>query len=234
MGDQVVAADFEVLTIPTRGGMFRTRVLTGGRGWPLLWLHGGQGLSGWEPQLAALAKHFTVYAPVQPGFAWEGAGESSGVEYLEDLWDLTLFYCDLLDALVLDSPFVVGHSYGGMLAAELAAMAPDRVGKLVLVSALGLWRPDAPIQEAPTLPAADKFCRPLSGLSLTKRIWRVAAPTLLLWGRSDKVVPPVYAYEFARHLPSARVALMNRSGHAPFVDQPKRFLELVLTFLNEG
>jgi pimeloyl-ACP methyl ester carboxylesterase len=75
-----------------------------------------------------------VYAPVHPGF-----GESDGLDQIEDILDLTLYHFDLLDALGLQAPHVVGHFFGAMIAAEMASVRPDGVGKLVLASPAGLW-----------------------------------------------------------------------------------------------
>jgi pimeloyl-ACP methyl ester carboxylesterase len=55
---------------------------------------------------------------------------------------LLLYYDDLFDRLGLDRVDLVGHSFGGMVAAEYAATFRDRVGKLVLIDAMGLWRDD--------------------------------------------------------------------------------------------
>ena len=58
-----------------------------------------------------------------------------------------LFYEELLDELGIQSASVVGHSYGGMVAAELAAHCPHRIRRLVLISSLGLWLDDAPVAD---------------------------------------------------------------------------------------
>lgn len=259
---------FEVFKVETHGGRIRTQVYKGGEGPPLVWLHGAFGLVGWEPQLAALARYFTVYAPVQPG-----VDESEGLEYLDDLWDLVLYYYDLFDALGLDQVAVVGHSYGGMVAAELAATDPDRVRRLVLVGALGLWRDDVPVLDLQvatpaeraraifhdpngivaqmvmaTVPlefkeqneqtirlivnigATTKFFWPIPDKGLKKRIHRIKAPTLLIWGKSDGVVPPVYAEEFARRIPGARVELLDGAGHLPHLERMDAFVPLVVEF----
>ena len=71
--------------------------------------------------------------------------ETQGLEHLDDLWDLVLFYEELLDELGLDRTFVVGHSYGGLLAAELAAQCPGRIRRLALVGSLGLWLQTPPL-----------------------------------------------------------------------------------------
>lgn len=129
-------------TIALRGDTFQIRVLEGGDGDPLVYLHGSDGLSGWTPELDRLAQDFKVYAPYHPG-----AGPSNGLEHLDELWDLVLFYEELLDAIGLQRTSLVGHSYGGMVAAELAAHCPHRIRRLALIGALGLWLDDAPVAD---------------------------------------------------------------------------------------
>ena len=58
---------------------------------------------------------------------------------------------------------MVGHSFGGMVAAELAANNPERVTKLVLIAPIGLWRDDAPVPDIAGIPAgeaAPRWCWP--------------------------------------------------------------------------
>ena len=128
--------------VSVRGGMFNVQVAEGGSGHPLVFLHGAGGYVGWPNFLDRLAQHYHVYAPAHPGVA-----ESTGLNHLDDLWDLVQFYEELLDALGIDHCFVVGHSYGGFCAAELAAHRPERVSRLVLVNSLGLWLDDNPVAD---------------------------------------------------------------------------------------
>jgi pimeloyl-ACP methyl ester carboxylesterase len=118
-----------------------TRVHRAGQGDPVVFLHGAAGLE-WDRFLDGLAERYTVYAPEHPGTT---LGDPDGIRALDDLWDLVLYYDELFDALGLESPAVVGHSFGGMVAAEIAATLRGRVSKLVLISAIGLWRDDEPI-----------------------------------------------------------------------------------------
>ena len=133
----------EERTVTVRDGLFETKLRTGGSGEPLLFLHGAGGLRGWDPFLAELARRYTVYAPAHPGFE-----SSSGLEHVDDVVDLVVYYNDLLDALGIESLHVVGHSMGGMIAAELAALSPHRVQRLVLANALGLWLDKHPVAVA--------------------------------------------------------------------------------------
>ena len=63
-----------------------------------------------------------------------------------------LYYNELLDALGLPRATLVGHSFGGMVAAEIAATNPERVDQLVLIAPVGLWRDDHPIPDFSGVP----------------------------------------------------------------------------------
>ena len=104
--------------------------------------HGAAGPLGGEPMLAALSSHFAVYAPIWPGYS-----ELGGEEQLEDMQDFTLHGADVVAALDLHKPHLIGHSMGGMVAAEMAAAAPGLFGRLVLIAPLGLWIDDHPIAD---------------------------------------------------------------------------------------
>jgi pimeloyl-ACP methyl ester carboxylesterase len=249
-------------------GKVRMRVLSKGSGPSLVFFHGSWGLE-WDPFLDELARDFTVYAPEHPGTTAEAPDD---VYHLDGLWDLVLCYDELLQALALSSAVLLGHSFGGMVACELAAAYPGRVRRLVLVDPLGFWRdadpianwmvlepaqararvfrdPDGPAArrmyggaEDPKTAAAarvrlmwamgatGKFIWPIPDKGLKKRIHRVQAPTLVVWGKEDRLVPPVYADEFARRLPGARVETVSDAGHAPHLEQPDTVARLVRDF----
>ena len=124
---------------PVRNGKFNVDVLQSGDGPPLLYLHGIGGLE-WDPFLERLASSHRVIAPRTPGF-----GGSTGSESLSDIHDLVYFYLDFLDALDLRDMPIVGHSLGGMIAAELAVVQPERFTEVVLIAPLGLWDPEHPV-----------------------------------------------------------------------------------------
>lgn len=117
---------------------FTIDVLEGGSGDPLLYLHGIGGLE-WDDCLEQLSASYRVIAPRHPGF-----GGSTGNDELADLHDLVYYYLDLLDTLELSGLPIVGHSLGGMIAAELAAVQPDRFTQVVLISPFGLWNEEHP------------------------------------------------------------------------------------------
>jgi pimeloyl-ACP methyl ester carboxylesterase len=124
------------------GGRRRIRVFEAGEGTPLVFLHGPDGLVEDSPFLAALARRWHVYAPLLPGY-----GDSEGGESLPDMLAVTLHSFDVIDALGLARPTLVGHSMGGMIAAEMAAVVPHDVERLGLVAPAGLWLDDYAIPD---------------------------------------------------------------------------------------
>ncbi|HCO44339.1 alpha/beta fold hydrolase [Immundisolibacter sp.] len=115
--------------------------LEAGSGDPLLFLHGAGGLA-WDPYLDALAARRRVIAPFLPG-----TSKSNDISQVRDLWDLVLCYYDLLDALDIGRADVVGHSMGGMIACEMAANDPSRVGRLIAIAPAGLFDMDDPMPD---------------------------------------------------------------------------------------
>ena len=149
VGDIDMATNLADMTVEI--GPARAKVLRSGSGEPLVYLSGAFGYQGWPPFLEQLAQSFTVYAPVHPGFS-----ELDGLERIDDILDLTLYHFDLLDALGLESAHLVGHFFGAMIAAEIAAICPHRVNRLVLASPAGLWLDGSP--------GVDYFATPMDEL----------------------------------------------------------------------
>ena len=113
-----------------------------GTGEPLLFLHGAGGLMANDPFLAALTTKYHVYAPLLPGY-----GDSEEAPELREMLDITLHTLDLVDVLGLKDPILAGHSMGGMIAAEMAAVCPNDVSRLALIAPAGLWLDDHPVAD---------------------------------------------------------------------------------------
>ena len=246
-------------------GQISANVKVAGSGSPVVFLHGAGGLM-WNEFLDRLAESHTVYAPEHPGTT---PGNPEAIQQLDTLWDLVLYYYEVLDALNLPRAPLIGHSFGAMMAAELAATNPARVSKLGLLCPIGLWRDDTPVANWMIVtPASDlvklllcdpegplaqkmfghpdteatirmvwsmactgKFVWPIPDKGLKKRIHRIQAPTLLLWGKQDRLISCVYAQEFAHRIPGARVELIDPAGHLLFDEHPARVAESIEKFL---
>jgi pimeloyl-ACP methyl ester carboxylesterase len=260
-------------TVAVWQGRLSLRVLVAGSGPALVYFHGPWGLA-WDPFLDALAARFTVHAPEHPGTT---PGAPDAIHAVDTLWDLVLCYDEMLEGLGLTTALLAGHSFGAMVACEVAALRPARVPRLALLAPLGLWRDDAPVvnwmlQSLPdqaravfrdpgsaaarallgipddpeeaaltrtrltwALGATGKFIWPIPDKGLKKRLHRLAAtPALLVWGDGDRLVPRVYADEFARRLPRARLEVVANAGHAPQAEQPEVTARLVADFLEKG
>jgi pimeloyl-ACP methyl ester carboxylesterase len=245
------------------------RVLEGGSGAPVVFFHSAGGLLRDNAFLDQLAQRYHVFAP-----EWPGYGDSTGEELLEDMLDWALHGWDLVEALGLSRPHLVGHSMGGMIAAEMAAIAPGDLDRLVLVGAAGLWIEEHPIPDIfallpgqliellfqdplrgqalltggadfsdmevfkefylgqqRRLAMAGKILFPIPNRRVSKRLYRVTAKTLVLWGGSDKLIVPAYAERWGRLIPGATVELVPDAGHMLPYEQPAAFVGAVSRFL---
>jgi len=243
------------------------RYLEGGSGEPLVFLHGAGGMTADDPLLAELASRFHVYAPFLPGY-----GESEECGSLRDMLDFALHGWDVVEALGLKNPILVGHSMGGMIAAEMAALAPNDVSRLVLICPAGLWMDDHPIvdmfsllpfempkylfhdpeagaammtsglkmddpnflqtylvRNARQLGMAGKLLFPIPERGLAERLYRVKAKTVIVWGESDKLIPPIYGPAFQSAIAGAQLVNVPEAGHMIIAEKPGEVARAVET-----
>jgi pimeloyl-ACP methyl ester carboxylesterase len=243
----------EFLELP--GG--RVHLLRGGIGEPVLFLHAAGGAGVWHPFHGLVAAAgFEVIAPDHPGF-----GTSDDFAAVEAIDDLVYHYLDVLDALGLARPHVVGGSFGGWIAAELAVHSPHRIGSLTLLSAAGLRLPEHPIADVflmspeklvatlfsnppPPAPAPSPDAPPdldslarfswvpyMSDPKLERRLGRITAPTLVAAPADDRLIPVAHARRYAQLIDGAVYAEVAACGHAMYFERPAEFAELVASFL---
>jgi len=254
--------------IETRRGI-KSRVLEAGQGAPVVFLHGAGGLLRDEPLLERLAQRYHVFAPEWPGYGVDG-----GEEKLEDMLDFALHGWDLVDALDVERPILVGHSMGGMIAAEMACIANRALAKLVLLAPAGVWIDAQPIPDifsmlpfelvgalfsdpkngekyltggidftnpdalqqflvgnARRLGTAGKILFPIPNRRVSKRLYRLTAPTLLVWGTADRLIPFPYAARWRELVPHARLAAIEGGSHMMTHEQPDAVAAEVERFL---
>jgi pimeloyl-ACP methyl ester carboxylesterase len=241
------------------------RYIEGGSGPDLVFLHAAGGVTPEDPFLNALAKSHHVYAPLVPGY-----GDSEEAPEIRDMLDFTLHSWDVVEALGLKDPILVGHSMGGMIAAEMAAIQPNDVSRLALIAPAGLWDDEHPIPDLfSTLPyempallfhdaeagaavmtagrnvedpnflqtylvtnarqlgMAGRILFPIPERGLSTRLYRIKAKTVLVWGDSDRLVPPVYAHAFKKGIKGAELVSIPEAGHMVTVEKTEAVVEAV-------
>jgi pimeloyl-ACP methyl ester carboxylesterase len=122
-------------TVEVWDSRLKLHVKIAGDGPPLLYFHPLPGLT-WQPLLDQLAGRYTVYAPEHPGTS---PGDPQAIREVRTFGELLLVYEETIGRLGLDGPAALGQSFGGMVAADLAATFPRLFSRLVLLSPLGLW-----------------------------------------------------------------------------------------------
>jgi pimeloyl-ACP methyl ester carboxylesterase len=258
-----------------------------GSGPPLVFVHGLSGSwPNWLEQLAAFAGEHRVVAMDLPGFGHSPLprGEISIAGYARAVGGL-------LDVLEIDAAALVGNSMGGFVSAELAIAFPERVERLVLVSAAGLstYRHPSVGRALPTMRRIDRVAaaagawlashseavmrRPrlrdvtlglvvnhparldnalaaeqlrgagkpgfLSALQaifdydVRERLPEIACPTLIVWGKRDRLIDVADADAFEELIPDSRKVIFGDTGHMAMLEQPEDFNALLHDFLAE-
>jgi abhydrolase domain-containing protein 6 len=241
------------------------RVWTKGRGPKIGFLAGYGGLPRWIPFLDKLAESRTVIVPSMPGFP--GA---TGHNLLDSHLDWVLAIRQLVEKAGLDGADLVGSSVGASFAAEMAAMWPASVKRLVISAPFGLFDDKAPatdpwaqvagdvpkllcatpkhyedlkampsgansiewpIEQTRANEAAARVFWPLGNTRLEKRLPLIKAPTLVLWGDQDKLIPKSYAKTVAKAIGNkTKVQMIKKAGHLVELDQPDAVAKAVLEF----
>jgi pimeloyl-ACP methyl ester carboxylesterase len=220
-----------------------------GVGRPLILVHGlGGSTRWWARNVPALARSCRVHAVDLVGFGRSrrqrfALGEAAGL------------LVQWMAQLGLERASWVGHSMGGFIAAHLAAQFPARVERLVLVDAAALplgrlslrlvWRmalglPHVPLTLLPGL-CADALragpvtlataLRQLRAADIRLDLARIAAPTLILWGEHDALLPVAVGQRLQACLPQATFKVIAGAGHHPMWERPDAFNQAVSEFL---
>ena len=114
-------------------GGINVEIAESGTGRPVVFLHSGDGLAHCEPFLGRMASACRVIAPSHPGF-----GHSDLPAQFHAIDDLAYFYLDLFAQMKLQQAVLVGASFGGWIAAEIAIRSTANISHLVLVDAVGI------------------------------------------------------------------------------------------------
>jgi pimeloyl-ACP methyl ester carboxylesterase len=220
---------------------------------PLLLIHGLAGSADvWRPTLRCLEQQELeqpVVAPDMPGY-----GRSAGPRGALGMVDLADWMARLLDTLSISSAHVAAHSMGCQVALALARRHPARVGALVLAAPttgrrlMPPWRYLAgmlrcsrePLSYRPT--AARLYLQMgLRRYVATVRkmleddpladVGSLRAPSLVVSGEWDGIIPGAIARALAEALPNGQFATLPRAAHVAPSHRPEAFTRAMLQFL---
>ena len=248
--------------------------LLGTGGDPLILIPGlGATASLFDPIAGELSGTFSVIT-----FDNRGLGRSDALRPAQSLRDYAVDVVELLDHLQLERAHVLGLSFGGIVAQQLAIDHPDRVDRLVLISCSNRFGPyltevakllGQSLRRFPPLlfrrmvellsvapqyldAHADDLDRkvadtvgvqtPRSAIGRQLRClgnrdleceanYRITAPTLVIAGDQDMLIPACYAWNMSREIPGSEYILIRNCGHNPINERPELVIERVTEFL---
>ena len=216
---------------------------------PVVLVHGlGTSDRWWAPTIPVLAERYRVLAVDLVGFG-RSAGQPVQLDVAAD--ELAAW----AHAIGLERAAWVGHSMGGQVTIDLAARYPDLVERLVLVDTAGLPVSKQVtrhllnvVRAGPFLPltaypiavecvlrsgpvAITRASHQILSTDLEARVRSICAPTLVVWGGRDRLLPPTYGRRLASLIPGARYVELERAGHSPQWEAPTEFELALLAFL---
>lgn len=235
-------------------GGFRIRYMEGGRGEPLIHLHGAGGMRLTRGH-DLLSREFRVIAFEMPGF-----GASPENSRTKTMPELAGTMAAAAGELGIDKFNLMGTSFGGKVALWLSVQEPERVEGLVLeapaaIRPIGSEPPSGSPQEMARrlyahperldpLPAPDPAIQaqtralvarlrgPDRDTDLENRLKGLATPVLVLFGTLDRVIPPEMGRFYKQLLPNCHLVFVYDAGHAISTERPEAFAEVTLDFLN--
>lgn len=221
-----------------------------GAGAPLVLVHGLAGSSRWwRHNVPALARRFRVHSVDLIGF---GASRRGGRFALDEAPAVLGAW---MRQVVGPPAALAGHSMGGLVAAALAADEPGLVSRLILVNAAALplgrryirhtWGLAGVLRYArvsllPVLLADSLRAGPATMLraawqilnaDISPRLGAIRAPTLVVWGQHDRLLPLEMGRQIQGRIPGARLAVIAGAGHNPMWERPAAFNAVALGFL---
>jgi pimeloyl-ACP methyl ester carboxylesterase len=109
----------------------------------------------------------------------------------------------------------------GSEAVQKAIKMPDDPTEVAVITADLVW----------ALGATGKFVWPIPDKGLKKRLHRIKADALIIWGEEDALISSVYAKEFAQRIANSRIEIIKDCGHVPQVERLDVVKPLVAKFL---
>jgi 2-hydroxy-6-oxonona-2,4-dienedioate hydrolase len=204
------------------------------------------------PAAEQLAQYYPVYAPDLPGF-----GRSAKPCRTLSLTELANALVAWLDVMGLDSPVLLGNSFGCQIIADLAVRYPDRLARVVLIGPtidrhrrvalqqlarlqLDMLRepPSLPLLHIPDYVRAGprrifRTYQEMMRDRIEENLPQIAVPTLVIRGSRDPVAPRDWVEDVVRLLPAGRLAVVPGAAHAVNYNAPLELARIVRGFLSD-
>ncbi|WP_338252372.1 alpha/beta fold hydrolase [Dictyobacter halimunensis] len=239
----------ELRTVQVEDYHVRYQVL--GEGDPLILVHGLSGsMRWWNRNVQTLAQDHRVYLIDLPGF-----GTMSRVRNRFAIIHVARWLLAWMEAVEIQRAHFVGHSMGGYICIWIAAHRPEVVSRLILVSPAVLskihtvWGYTRPLLTAVryikrgffTILAFDalragpftllRAAHDLLSVDAQEDIIKIQAPTLLIWGEHDTLVPPSVGKILCTKITDSYLVILKDASHVSMYDQPEQFNRLAEAFL---
>lgn len=208
----------------------------------------------WYRNAATLAERYHVYLVDLPGF-----GTMHHLRRHFNLPDCATWLDGWMQAAGLSSAHLVGHSMGGYVAMALAALRPEKIQRLVLVDSIGApfeSGSDLKVAQYRALKAIGrttpvfwpyiaydyvrsgpamvlKVAQQILALDAAEVMTAVRAPTLLVWGAEDDLIPIAMGRSLHERLAGSRLLILPRANHFCMFEQPRAFNDALLRFLQD-
>jgi pimeloyl-ACP methyl ester carboxylesterase len=233
----------------------RLHYLEAGEGPTVVFLHGAGGAPRGAEFIPALAARFRLLVPSLPGFDASDPGECQSIP------DLAEAVARFVQQTAEGPVHVVGESFGGWVACWLAVLHPALVERLVLAAPASFRAahgPAAPLSpeelerrlfgRLPATPPppdelarrqrnaahARRFMGPPRDEALYERLPEIQAPTLVLWGTADQMIPQESSRIYLERIPVAYRMFLYGAAHSLPVAARARFVALTADFLTRG
>jgi pimeloyl-ACP methyl ester carboxylesterase len=222
-----------------------------GEGQPVVLIHGLSGsMLWWRNNTTAFADHYRVYLVDLPGF-----GSMARRSKRLTLVKVASWLYKWMEAVGIRQAHLVGHSMGGYISLWLAAHHPHLVSCLILISPAVMPQVNSVFEYLVPLVTSTRSLTPhffpilfydalragpyllfrtacdLAAVDGREEIRKISAPTLLVWGEDDSLVPLKIGTLLQQEMRHANFLLLKRAGHVSMFDQPEMFNAAALAFL---
>ena len=227
------------------------------KGKDVVLLHGwGQNIEMMDPIGKALSKDFHITILDLPGF-----GSSSEPTYGYTIYDYYEIFSKFLEELKIESPILIGHSFGGRI--SIIYSAKKKVEKLILLSSpfkrstkknsvkVKILKT---LKKVPVIKDLEHYMKTKIGSTdyknatptmrtvlvnvvnedLTEYLKKIEIPTLLIWGNNDTAVPVEDAKYAESIMKDAGLIIYEGCSHYAYLENIQKTINILNSFLKEG